>query len=151
LKSGGLFTVLGAKWYPGLSNRRMDSWMQIDYQNAAPHGWYLSLLQQTIIMGTTANFTYYNNAGPAQSSKGSLFLSATSLNIGYQQSHILKVLSFETYFGLGMGYRKSSAVNVNSPSGDSYQVIPEYDSLGAVFTWGLTIGVDINAFKKSLK
>lgn len=151
LNSAGLYTMAGLKWYPGLSNRRMDAWMQIDYQNAAPHGWYMSLLFQNVIMGTSCDFTYSNNTIPSYTSKGALFLSASSLNIGYQQSHILKVLSVEAYFGLGMGYRNSSAIGLVSPGGNTYDAIPAQNSLGAIFSWGLTIGVDINAFKKSLK
>ncbi len=151
IKSGGLFSDFVFKWYPGLHNQTLNYFFQTDYHNAAPHGWNLALREQFIAANTTITTTYDNSALPVQVTNGTAVATATTLNVGYQQSRIFKALTLETYLGLGIGHRTSSAFNVITPAGVPLEVIKPYNDDLLAFSYGLTIGVDINAFKKNLK
>jgi hypothetical protein len=151
LKSGGLFSDFAVKWYSGLHNQWLNVVFQTDYQRAAPHGWNLALREQFIAANTEATFTYDNLSLPTQTSKGTAVTAATTLCIGYQQSHIFKALTFETYTGLGVKHRTSTGFNIITPGGAPLEVIKTYDTDLLTFVYGITIGVDINAFKKNLK
>lgn len=147
LKSGGLFSMAAIKWYPCMSSRRMDYFFHSDGINAAPHGWNLALREKFTLMGTKSTMTYTNTNQKAQSSGGLVLATGTTLDLGYQQSHIFRILSFEIFGGLGYLYRNSAAVNVVSPSGNTLPIIPRYNKVGLATSWGFTVGVDINAFK----
>lgn len=151
LKSAGLFSMAAIKWYPGMSSRRSDYVFHTDGINAAPHGWNLALRERFVLTGTKSTITYTSITGNPQSSGGGFLLSGTTLDLGYQQSQVLKILNFEIFGGLGYLYRNSAAVNVVSPAGKTMEIIPRYNKIGLATSWGFTVGLDINAFKQNLK
>lgn len=150
LKSGGLFSMAAIKWYPGISNRRMDYIFHSDGIASSPHGWNLALREKFTLMGTRSKMTYTNSNQEAQSSGGLVLATGTTLDLGYQQSHIFKFLSFEMFGGLGYLYRNSAAVNVISPGGAKLPIIPRYNKIGLATSWGFAIGVDLEGIKRSM-
>lgn len=150
LKSGGIFSMAAIKWYPGISNRRMDYIFHSDGIASSPHGWNLALREKFTLMGTRSKMTYTNSNQEAQSSGGLVLATGTTLDLGYQQSHIFKFLSFEMFGGLGYLYRNSAAVNVISPGGVKLPIIPRYNKIGLATSWGFTIGVDLEGIKNNL-
>ncbi|MFN0201737.1 MAG: hypothetical protein ACKVTZ_09465, partial [Bacteroidia bacterium] len=58
IKAAGVFNQMALKWYPGMSNRRLDYLFHFDRATVAPHSWNLALRQQTNIIRIMADFSY---------------------------------------------------------------------------------------------
>jgi hypothetical protein len=150
-KSTGFLVGGMAKWYPGLSVGRLDRFFGVAVPDCAPHGWFLSVQQKFIFASATTELNYVNAFRPTQTTTGSIMVSGTSLNLGYQQTRILKILTMEMYWGLGYAYKSFPSVTITTPAGASLTAEETSVKGGLSYTSGFTIGVDIYALKKIMQ
>ncbi len=148
IRTSGLGLGAAIKWYTGYSNRWVDMILNTSGINAAPHGFFISIRDDLRLMSAEQDFAYTTINLPKQTVKSDLFLNSVTLCVGYQQTRIFKILTLETYAGLGLGHRTSPAINITSPSGVETSVVKQYDTPGITGVGGFTIGIDINALKR---
>jgi hypothetical protein len=150
-KSTGFLVAGAVKWYPGLSVGRLDRFFGVTVPDCAPHGWFLSVQHKSIFASAKTELNYVNAFRPTQTTTGSIVVSGTSLNLGYQQTRILKILTMEMYWGLGYAYKSFPSVPITTPAGASLTAEETSAKGGLSFTSGFTIGVDIHAIKKIMQ